>query len=436
MNEGKKRFDHHAWDARLEQAIDQAIKGLRQQDTIRSDTESTNTNELTQNILELPAIINLQKVFTQHPTLNSNIDSEGASASFNYLLPHVAIEYSLRFFLLYMIDNYREFDGHKATEDLNRLLTDGNNQCLNAVEIQVFSGARFMSPICITPFTYLTRFDADFRAHYNISEELWCRHIEQTDPKHAPNMQKDCSALIRKIRWGPFVRGASILEGSSKRYLDYFGNSVTLDLLSVFNQSALVNHATFFRFEDWMHRLAPSIRRGIDQLTYDTKFDMSMVPMEGETLRQFEECISDWKKFCVSDLDRSRLEIALRRIAGSFSRSGQSTIEDQIVDNAIAMEILFDLRSSELKYKLRTRYARFFGVNGSDRMKRFEDMGKFYDTRSIVVHGPRGKKDAALMKMEHLRNQLAFGRGAAGETFFKILQSGRLPNWDEFVIRC
>ena len=67
-------------------------------------------------------------------------------------------------------------------------------------------------------------------------------------------------------------------------------------------------------------------------------------------------------------------------------------MEDRILDTAIALELLYDLGSSELSYKLRMRAEHFLADTASARVDICNQLQDFYDASSVIVHGKKTSK--------------------------------------------
>ena len=127
-----------------------------------------------------------------------------------------------------------------------------------------------------------------------------------------------------------------------------------------------------------------------------------------------------------------RARLAVRRLAGSFGRTGRMQLQDRLLDYAIALEVLYRLDSSELTYKLATRAACLLEKSPGKRLATFTEMTEFYDIRSAIVHGPTTKKHK---KLDHKDFERACtnGRDLACATLSAILRHGRFPNWKQVI---
>ena len=148
--------------------------------------------------------------------------------------------------------------------------------------------------------------------------------------------------------------------------------------------------------------------------------------LSDDNANTFLEMIHDWRKY---PGDRKLLGLAIRRLATSRSRAGGFGTEDRILDTAIALETMYDLDGSEITYKLETRAGYFLGKDLKERMEIFRKVKGFYDARSAVVHGPRGRG-----RRISLEEAFADGYGIARGTLLKLLHDGNVPDWNSLIM--
>src|SRR5205823_2605732 len=79
------------------------------------------------------------------------------------------------------------------------------------------------------------------------------------------------------------------------------------------------------------------------------------------------------------------LDLALRSFISSYDRFPASQ-DSQLVDVITAAEALLGTES-EITFRLAFRVAGMLGRTGAERVQVFNDMKRFYDVRSKIVHG-------------------------------------------------
>ncbi len=114
------------------------------------------------------------------------------------------------------------------------------------------------------------------------------------------------------------------------------------------------------------------------------------------------------------------------RLSEALSRDGRFHVNDKIFDVAIALERMYKMGGSEIRYKLGTRAAFFLGCNPRERHQIFGDLSKFYSKRSDMIHARKNNGNA----------QSIFGSGfhIARLTLEKLLEIGTPSNWDDVVM--
>ena len=125
-----------------------------------------------------------------------------------------------------------------------------------------------------------------------------------------------------------------------------------------------------------------------------------------------------------------KYEPIIARLAEAVSRSGRFALDDRILDVAIALERLYELDQGEIVFKLRTRAACFLETETLGRSQVFEDVGKFYEARSAIVHSSKKKQWSAEKREAAFRKGLDIARRSVG----KLLLEGSPADWNEVVI--
>ena len=117
------------------------------------------------------------------------------------------------------------------------------------------------------------------------------------------------------------------------------------------------------------------------------------------------------------------------RLSEALARDGRFTIDDRILDVAIALERMYELEGGELFHKMRSRVAWFLRTDAESRVREFKTAKEFYDAGSAIVHGR--KKQAPVRKRHE-----AFDKGfdLARRSLFRLLSEGPPDDWDALVL--
>ena len=101
--------------------------------------------------------------------------------------------------------------------------------------------------------------------------------------------------------------------------------------------------------------------------------------------------------------------------------------EDRILDVAISLERMYELDQGKISIELMERAASFLEISTEDRYRVKQDVKKFYNVRSGIVHN-REEPPSAEARAD------AFTRGfeVARRSVVKLLRDGP-PDWKEIV---
>ena len=273
--------------------------------------------------------------------------------------------------------------------------------------------------IVIMPFEQLDAF---------VDEEVLQNVVPSVISHHR---QKSVGALVQPFRWKPEFRNR---DDDSTPALDWGGSFFKdaedfVELLAMFHTASAICLATI---PYCIHRTASYLlgqphyhgsyqwgrsAQSFDSLTEST--DLSLDALN-EASEAFEGRQSANYQYCVP---------IIARLAEALARSGRFQTDDKILDVAIALERMYELEGGEISFKLKTRAASFLETSTDGRRRVFQDIEKFYDVRSGIVH-KRKKPPSAETRAD------AFTRGfeVARRSVVKLLRDGPPQDWNEMVI--
>jgi hypothetical protein len=166
------------------------------------------------------------------------------------------------------------------------------------------------------------------------------------------------------------------------------------------------------------------------ELTDAESIDMWTAPSFEGSLRSFrplklnDNAIASTERYLnMDEQSRRTVGVALDRLNLARRRRSAS---DRAVDGGICLEALLgDDSPQELTYKLRLRVALLLGRTVDERQQLREDVRRFYDLRSKVVHGRvRAAKDA-----ERDEQVAARGLEICTQAVRAVVQRGALPDF-------
>ena len=122
-----------------------------------------------------------------------------------------------------------------------------------------------------------------------------------------------------------------------------------------------------------------------------------------------------------------RVAPIVRRLAEALARDGQFASEDRILDVAVSLERMYELKGRKISIEMMERAASFLETSTEGRCRVKQDVKKFYDVRSGIVHNRKEPPSA------EARDD-AFTRGfeVARRSVVKLLRDGP-PDWNEIV---
>ena len=276
--------------------------------------------------------------------------------------------------------------GEEAAARWDRYLTAGANASLPAHEIIVVHGLVVTERFDLGTGAYL----APYR-HAQTAFDL----PEEPEP-FPTESYPDAAALVRSLTYGPaLARGEDDDSFSDVRIgyrfpTDYridlkhwFGESKFLvDLLSIAARCPLLSRTRYVRLAEWIQELDPNFAF---HLTDSGGFVSDMWPRGGEIGRNDIDAFVELSGGTYTYPEKpGAMKLAIRRLAGSFSRpGGRFGEEDRILDVAIALEVLYGGKTGR---KLAPRAAGLLGASAAEQIRIFDEARRFYGVRSDIVH--------------------------------------------------
>jgi len=181
----------------------------------------------------------------------------------------------------------------------------------------------------------------------------------------------------------------------------------------------------YILFPDWM----PTV--GIDYGLFHSWETPSEYEWPEKAYEDFPKLYDKYKTLPSSA--KEKIKIPLYRLNSAMK--GQ-TIIDQAIDSGIALEALFlsDLSKNErgeLNFKLKTRGSRYLRSSFDDRKKTYKLIGDLYEIRSQAIHSGRLKENT---NKEPTGILIRKGYELIAETLIKIINEGKIPEWDQVLL--
>ena len=151
-------------------------------------------------------------------------------------------------------------------------------------------------------------------------------------------------------------------------------------------------------------------------------------------VHDFQNLLGLWSRFKSDDSEDS--EMAINRLSSSIHRNrDRFWLQDRILDAAICLELMYQLEPPELTNKLASRAAHLLATETNKRIEVYDQVHVFYEARSNIAHGDKGKrKRRGRKKTTDLEQAADFGLTLATDTLRAVLQNGIFPSWKELIL--
>ena len=141
-----------------------------------------------------------------------------------------------------------------------------------------------------------------------------------------------------------------------------------------------------------------------------------------------------WSRFKSDECED--LEMAVNRLSSSLYRNrGRFWLQDRILDAAIYLEIMYQLKPPELTNKLASRAAHLLATETDKRIEIYDQVHAFYEARSNVAHGDKGKrKGKGGKRTMDFKEAGDLGLTLATYTLRRLLENGKFPSWKKLIL--
>ena len=317
--------------------------------------------------------------------------------------------------------------GEEAAARWHRYLTAGANASLPAHEIIVVHGLVVKERFDLGPDAYLAPY-AHAQTAFDLPEE----------PESFPKAKyRDATALVRTLTYGPGLSCADDDSLSDVRIgycfpTDYrldlerwFGDSkFMVDLLTIAVRLPLLSRTRYVSLAAWIQDLDPNFAF---PLVDSGGFVSDMWPKGREIARNHVDAFVELSRATYTyPAKPDAMNLAIRRLAGSFSRlGGRFGEEDRILDVAIALEVLFGGKTGR---KLAPRAAGVLGASAAEQIRIFEEARRFYSVRSDIMHWKKPTPE-----YDGLHAHLISGRDLACRTLAALINRNAPVNWADVM---
>lgn len=367
-----------------------------------------------------------------HPAVGLTFSGDGADAATFVLMPGKGFRLELKGLVRAAAAMAAKGDEHSAAADIDEFLSASSAGRLPGFEVAVIRGVATSGVIDLGPGTRL--------ASYGEAVKLGLVCNQANEPvRHGPDYrQLEASVLFREITWSPClvvpsaVKGPLNPNGDVERAEPAFTWDVgpplwvLLDVLSMVAEQRidlLYISSCAPEFVQVDQGFGPGNGTGFP--SPDSWKAKQLTAEQVDCSRKLYEC---WSRFR-SD-DEQSVELGLARLVSAVRRGRERFwLEDRILDVAVALEVMFSLDGGELTHKLATRCAWLVGKGEHGRVEAFDAISEFYEVRSAVIHGSRGRKKRRQRSREDVERAARQGFEIGREVLVTVLERGKFPDW-------
>ena len=368
----------------------------------------------------------------RHPGLNPNIRGSGKDLATFVVLPSNGFLLQLDILARYLTKSAIDQGCSEAVGHLEYFLSLNAEGRVPGYEISVFSGLTMSGNSEISPGLDIIDFQ-------RAAEQ----GLVKNEPPGPTNTMPDYAAmgalvLARQMTWGPCLVPPLTSKDEFPRSMPEFrwfpecGTGIVFDFLSICTSHQVQMLSRSYCAPEFVD-VSPGFISG-SGYAYMHTGHCSEKDLSEEHLRHLQELLRSWSQFNADK--RDILELAINRLSSSIQRNrGRFWVQDRILDAAVSLEIMYELKPPELTNKLATRAARLLAKRTDKRIEVFDRVHKFYEARSQIAHGGKGKGPRRRNKKRFVPEEAAkLGFTLASDTLYALLDNGEFPNWKRLIM--
>ena len=368
----------------------------------------------------------------RHPELNRNASGVGNDLATFVVMPSGGSLLQLSILARLLAKSALLRGCVEAVDHLETFLSLSAEGRVPGYEIWIFRGLTLSGEIEIAPGLEIV--------DYQRAAERGLVKSEHPDLVDTTSDYAGMSALVlaRETTWGPCLvpprtsRDEPLNVTPEFRWAPGCGTGIVFDLLSV-----CTSHEIQILFISYSAPEFVDVSAGFVSGSgsgYIHSEGWKKRELTEEHVRHLQGLLVSWSHF--NSDERETLEMAVSRLSSSIYRNrGRFWLQDRILDAAICLEIMYQLQSPELTNKLATRAAHLLEKEPDKRIEIFDQVDAFYDARSNIAHGDKGKRQGKRKKKTTDFEVAAdLGFTLASKTLRALLENGEFPKWKELIL--
>ena len=368
----------------------------------------------------------------RHPELNRNTRGAGNDLATFVVRPSGGSRLQLSILARHLAKSALLRGCAEAVDHLETFLSLSAEGRVPGYEIWIFRGLTLSGEIEIAPGLEII--------DYQRAAERGLVKSEHPDLVDTTSDYAGMSALVlvREMTWGPCLVPPRTSKDELPNVIPEFrwapgcSTGIVFDLLSVCTsheiQILFISHCAP-EFVDVSSGFVSGSGSGYIHSERWKKRDLIE-----EHVRHLQDLLGLWSHF-KSD-ERETLEMAINRLSSSIYRNrGRFWLQDRILDAAICLEIMYQLQPPELTNKLATRAAHLLEKEPDKRIEIFDQVDAFYDARSNIAHGDKGKRQGKRKKKTvDFKEAADLGFSLASRSLRALLENGEFPKWKQLIM--
>ena len=368
----------------------------------------------------------------RHPGIAPNISGTGKDLATFVVMPSGGFRLQINILTRYLIKSAILHGCTIAVGQLEKFFSLSAQRRVPGYEVWIFRGLTMSAEFEIIPGLELM--------DYQRAVE---RGLVRDEPPGPASMTPDyggMSALVlaREMTWGPCLVPPLTSRDKSPRVTRKYlwapnrGTDVAFNLLAVCTSHDI----QVLSISDSAPKFV-EVSRGFvsgSGSQYNHNEYYSKKELTEDHVHDLRGLLRLWSRFRSDDSED--LEMAISRLSSSLYRNrGRFWLQDRILDAAICLELMYQLKPPELTNKLASRAAHLLATETDERTEIYDQVHVFYEARSNIAHGDKGRrKGKGRKKTTDFKEVGDLGLTLATDTLRALLKNGKFPSWKELIL--
>lgn len=371
-----------------------------------------------------------EDLLAQHPSIRRNSEVVGSDLMVGVVKPYSRHTIRPSALLLTLVRSAVKRGTHCAVKHLDNFLHLNTEGQVPGYEVTEFRGLSMAGAANVTPDLEIVSYECATKRRI-VSDVNSVK-----EPGGLPHPREDRLVISRKLTWAPCLMPPTKSRDYSWDPSVKFhsastpGARIALELLSIIVPHRIRALPPLYcapDFEDAVWELGART-----SLAYSDIDRRDSKQLTQEHVRHLKQWLQAWSQFDTEK--RHTLELAVSRLTSAIWReSGTFPLQDRILDETIALEIMYGLSSNELTFKLAARAGHLLAEDTDERLAIYDRVVSLYTARSSIVHGDmrRKRKRRGTLDLHTIAHS---GFDLARQTLSRLLKQGEFPDWKKLIM--